>query len=253
MVKNKQEEVYYIAICDDDAMMSECIRGIVEAYFDKRQLSVKISMFSNGKELLESEKEYRLIFMDIEMPEMDGLTVVRYLYEKNKRMREREVKVVFLTSHEEVVRKAFQVQAFRFLLKDNYEDEIEECLNAFCDEIAKNNLLEIDCKGGRVYISPKDICYIKSMHNGSEIWLENDMLECRKSLDKWLDVLDENMFFRVHRNCIVNLDKIDYIEEYVYFYNGDRIEYSVRNEKKLQKRYRQYILDNVRWYKEWNM
>ena len=245
MSKDK-EEVYYIAICDDEAIMSGCIKEIVESYFEKKEILININMFSNGKELLRSEEEYKLIFLDIEMPEMDGLTVAGHIYEKNKRMKEHETKIAFLTSHEEVVRKAFQVQAFRFLLKDNYEEEIEECLDAFCDEIKLDVVLEVECKGGKVNISQKDIWYIKSMHNGSEIWLENDMLECKNSLDKWLDVLDDNLFFRVHRNCIVNLDKIDYIEEYIYFYNGDRIEYSVRNGKKLQKRYRQYILDNAR-------
>lgn len=246
MSMDNKTEKYKIAICDDDRIMADCIGNIVETYFADRGMRIGISVFCDGKELVQSDDDFDLVFLDIEMPNMDGMTAAKYLYDRYKRAKQTETKIVFLTSHEEAVRKAFQVQAFRFLVKDSYEDEIEECLDAFCVEKMENAIFDVECRGGMVKVRQNDILYIKSIHNGSEIWLEQDVLECKYSLDKWMDLLDDNLFFRAHKNSIVNLDKIDYIEEYIYLYNGDKVEYSVRNRTKLKKRYQQYIIDNAR-------
>lgn len=238
---------YAIAICDDDFVMADCIENIVEKYFAEKEITVDIYRFCDGKTLVEAEQVFDLIFLDVEMPEMDGIAAAKVIYEKGRKSRDAETRIAFLTSHEEVVRKAFQVKAFRFLIKDNYEEELTECLDAFCAEMAENAILEIECLNGDVIkVRPADILFIKAAHNGSELWMGQDVLKCKNSLDKWMDILDETMFFRAHRNNIVNLDMVDYVEDYVYLYNGCKVECSVRNRAKLQKKLRQYIIENAR-------
>lgn len=235
-----------IGICDDDAIMVEHIKQLVSQYFARKQITIDLYLYYTGREVIEAEQELDLIFLDIEMPEVDGMNVARFFYKKSKASESTKTKIVFLTGHDESVRKAFQVNAFRFLLKDTYESEMEECLDAFCEEILMNVVYQLEKNGVCIHVKQHDILFIRTAHNGSEIWVRNDIYNSGLSLNKWMDLLDQKIFVRAHKNSIVNLAHINYIDDYIYMYTGEKVEYSRRNSKELQKKFYQYIYDNAR-------
>ena len=234
-----------IAICDDDESMRTCISGVVTAFFDNKNVEYKLDIYSSGDMLLSKEAYPDLLFLDIEMPGKNGLEVAEY-YKQRKMTGSGGMKIVFLTSHDEVVRKAFKVDAYRFLLKDYYEEELAECLEDYYQENCMEVLYEINVGSAVLAIRQSDIMYITSAHNGTEIWTVTDEYKSDKALVKWLEELDSGMFIRVHKNCIVNMTHINYIDDCIYLYSGEKIQYSRRNKKELEQRFIQYIQDNVR-------
>lgn len=235
-----------IGICDDDILMADCIKNIVAEYFNCKQIEAELILYHSGIEVIAKSHKLDLIFLDIEMPELDGMQVARYLYEKSKLSYSYNTRIVFLTSHDEVVRKAFQVEAFRFLIKDNFESELEECLDAFCREVSLDVVFQLERDNLVVDVKQRDILFIMAAHNGSEVWDTKGVFKNGLSLNKWMEQLDKRIFVRTHKKSIVNLVHINYISDYVYMNTGERVEYSRRNGKELQKRFNQYIYENAR-------
>ena len=113
------ERTLKIAICDDeqtylDILEDECLR-----FLECRNQKAQIFCFQRGKALLSSEDEFDIILLDVELPDMDGFSVA----EEWKNL-QRPGKIIFITSHDEWVQRAFKVQAFRYLYKSGSGQEL---------------------------------------------------------------------------------------------------------------------------------
>ena len=97
-----------IAVCDDEQCFLNYFRGIVNRLYNR--LDIITDEFSSGEELLKSfrYKAYDLVFLDIEMPAMDGITLARKLRELSS-----DVSIVFLTGHIEYAIKGYEVNELR--------------------------------------------------------------------------------------------------------------------------------------------
>ena len=77
--------MYHIAIVEDDHMFSRQLQDYLKQYQDENQVEFKISVFYDGSEILQGyKKEYDAIFLDIEMPKVNGMRAaeqIRALYE----------------------------------------------------------------------------------------------------------------------------------------------------------------------------
>ena len=97
-----------VAVCDDEKIICNEIK--------KRLLEIRpefeVLLFSSGDELIKSDKNFDLIFLDIEMPQLDGMETAQILRKNHK-----NEYIIFLTSHSELMAEAFKVKAFRFLEK----------------------------------------------------------------------------------------------------------------------------------------
>lgn len=232
-----------IGICDDDKAMVEQIQKCIKRYFEDKEQECKTYVYYSGKEVILSDVDLELLFLDIDMPEMNGMETAKHIQNSQDR---NKTTIVFLTSHEEEARNAFKVKAFRFILKDYFEDEIQECLNAYFKEKRMNSHIIIKKEGEEIEILQKDILYIKAKHNGSEIWTKSELYTSKRTLDNWMTKLESKIFVRCHRGGIVNLCHIDYIEDYIVMDTGEKVEISRRNKLEIKKIFHQYIFENAR-------
>ena len=92
----------HIAICEDDKIFINRLKDIVESYFTTNDYEVDIHLFFDGEDLVEEieieESKYDVIFLDIDMPILDGINAARMLREMDK-----DFILVFLTSLDEEV------------------------------------------------------------------------------------------------------------------------------------------------------
>ena len=118
--KNKTEGKMRIAIVDDELIWRKksysCIKKIVEK-------NDSIDVFKSGNDFLEKHAKYDIVFMDIEMPEIDGWNTA-----KTYRIFYPESVVAMLTTHDEMCSKGYHINAFRFISKQNMEHELSEVL-----------------------------------------------------------------------------------------------------------------------------
>lgn len=101
-----------VAICDDDNEDRKKVRTIIEKYFSKIGRSVLLIEFKNGIRLLESHMRFDIIFLDIEMPGLNGI-------ETAVKLRKWDVnsKIVYVTNYETYKTSAYKVHAFDYIDK----------------------------------------------------------------------------------------------------------------------------------------
>lgn len=157
-----------------------------------------------------------LIFIDINMPDINGIDFVKSL--------SKNVKIVFITAHSEFAYEGFQLDAADYLLKPiSFTDFLKSAnkvneryfqQNSSLPEIRQNrDYLFIKSEYRVIRINFKDIKYIESKREYVKIYLEgSEPITTLMSIKKLEEALPDNVFMRVHRSFIVNLDKITVVE-----------------------------------------
>ena len=97
----------YIAICDDEKYMLDEIAKMVSKFFRNKKIEITILKFLSGRELLKYKKTIDIVFLDIQMKEIDGMATAKVLREQNYRGF-----LIFITILQEMVFQSFEVQAY---------------------------------------------------------------------------------------------------------------------------------------------
>ncbi len=215
-----------------------------------RELDVDIvAQGKNGVEAVNLVKEFSpdLVFLDVQMPGLDGFGVIKKLLDRKLPLPQ----IVFATAFDQYAVKAFEVNAIDYLLKpfdrkrvsqavDKVRRKLEDAASP-SDQIGTIvNMLEQQQRppaakvllkaAGRLFlVDQKDICYA-SIEDGIITVVATNMegqSNCR-TLEELLDSLDPNMFWRAHRSYLVNINRI---KEVVPWFKSS---YQIRMEDKKQ-------------------
>lgn len=227
-----------IGICDDLAAARGELRKIIEEYCRKNQIEIEIKDFQNGEEVLADMDCLDILFLDIEMPGMDGIEVGRLI------LREKDsCKIIMETSHEERFKEAFEIQAYRFVSKPFYLPEIEaaleDALKSFIG-LDKMEFYELRCV---CTVAQKDISFVKAYNGYVEAYVKGRVLRKDVSLDQMEKMLDQRLFFRISRECIVNLSAIERYKGGVVQIGEYEISAARRRKKDFEEAYRQFDIE----------
>lgn len=213
-----------IAICDDEEYYQIHIKHIIEMYLQNRRIMYHISTFFSGEDFCEQNRdsvEYDIVFLDIEMNKMNGMEVAYKIRELNP-----ETEIVFVTVMMEYALEGYHVNARRYLLKENLERLIPECLsiilksrNQYLSERRKFSFI-----GGEREIIVSDVYYVESkLHKLCFVRAEDNLYMYAK-LNQVESELEQYGFVRTHQSYLVNMRFIIKINNYLlYLSNGDRI------------------------------
>lgn len=192
-----------IAVCDDEFTFRETIIKSIYSFFGK--LDTTCAEFDDGKKLVqafESGQEFDAVFLDIEMPVLDGMKTAGKLREMGI-----DIPIVFLTSHIEFAMEGYEVSAFRFLPKNVSPEKMKKTLQLLKEELCEKQKLIIRCDGEDVILCIDDIVYIEAMNNSVRIVLNDNEYSVRMKLSeiekKTAELSDS--FMRIHRGYIVNM------------------------------------------------
>lgn len=187
------------------------------------------------------------LFLDIEMPTMDGFQFLEKLGDRN-------FAVIITTAYSEYAISALKKEALDYLLKPVDTDDLRETLKKvkkqaskevhlekFEDIILKfNNKLKhkkitINTDGKLVFLNPEEIIYVESDGNYSTLFLsEKRKIVVTKKLKEVNEILPEVFFFRIHNSFIINLNKIkEFIKSDGYVILENNIKIPVSRQKKI--------------------
>ena len=121
--------MFRVAICDDEKYFRKSIEKYVRKYLEEKEIAFEIDTFSSGSQLIELGIEivqYSVIFLDINMDEMDGIITAQRIREYSS-----EIYIVFVTAYIKYSLEGYKVDAARYILKDNInlDESIYECLD----------------------------------------------------------------------------------------------------------------------------
>ena len=190
-----------------------------------------VAQGKNGVEAVNLIREHNpdLLFLDVQMPGLDGFGVIKKLLDKKVPL----PKIVFATAFDQYAVKAFEVNAVDYLLKpfdrkrvaqsiqkarDKMEvagassDKIETLMRMLESQKPQTSKILLKAAGRLFLISQKDICFasiedgVISVVSSGPTGMEGQS-NCR-TLEELLDSLDPNLFWRAHRSYLVNINRI---------------------------------------------
>jgi len=234
-----------IAICDDDKIFRESIAISIERLFAERNIQCSAHAFESGEKLLAGyrDKRFDAIFLDIEMPLMDGYETARKLMEINH-----DVSIIFISNKEAMVYSSYKYNPLWFVPKAQMH-YLPEAINKIIAKI-ENQKIEETCisfgveKNKLAVIDIKNTLYIKSESHYIRIYHENGAVSesYRNTLDFMEKKLSDYGFIRCHERCLVNYRKIYTIKAAnCILFNGEKIPISRSRREKTKEYYQSYI------------
>lgn len=220
-----------ISIVDDDANWRERIKRKIIQYDKEKE--IEIDVFSSGEGYLASKHQYDISFIDIEMPGIDGFETISRAQEDGE-----EGLYVILTTHAEMSRRGYFVNAFRYIDKAHLE-ELEEAMCSATIVLGRNKMITVNViNDGPRNLVLKNIVYIETEKHYILIHTKHGTVKCSNNLRDLEKLLPENWFCRCHNVFIVNLDEIKKLDDRIaYLSNGDDIDISHRKMREFKRLY----------------
>ena len=202
-----------IAICDDEKKDIKRLVSLLEKYGADKQMDVNTSTYETASDLIAAmpETEWDIIFLDINMEGMDGLSLAGRIREKDE-----EVPIILVTAFINYALDGYKVRASRFLVKDDLDKTLPECMDDICIQLQKKkkNML-FNCVEGDVDIMLSEIVFIETTGHKSIIHLGSEDYHLYESMDELENRLKVYGFIRVHQSYMVNIRHIRSINNYV--------------------------------------
>jgi two-component system LytT family response regulator len=195
-----------VIIIDDERASREELKLALLQY-DDFSLLAEATSADQAKELID-DLQPDLIFLDIEMPGKSGFDLLESMNNVPS--------VIFTTAYHQYAVKAFEVNALDYLLKPIREERFKKAIEKVRDNESRHSFIP-EKNEGKIFIKDGEKCFfillndiylIESLDNYTRLWFGNNKAIQRRSLRQWEELLDENTFFRINREAIVNLQHI---------------------------------------------
>lgn len=228
------------AICDDEPYMAQEIANQLSWYMNGKQIaSYCVSSFQNGCSLLESDCDFDVIFLDIQMEHLNGMETAKML-----RQRKNHSLLIFVTVLKECVFDAFEVEAFDYLLKPFDSDHFKRTMDRVIKTLQQRETKSIVVQRGAScnVILLAEIVYFEVQ--GRKIYIHQSNGKIIDYYDK-LDDLEQRIdghFFRCHRSYLVNIEYIRGCNAgQLMLSQGDKIPVSRLRERDLRQALLRYM------------
>lgn len=221
-----------LAIVDDSKFWRDLACDTVKAFYENTP--VDIELFDSGEAFLECHKPYDIILMDIEMPNKNGFeTIAEY------RLFKSDCIAIILTTHTEFANKGYFVDAFRYIDKTNMNSELEEALTSAAKVLACNDTISVNVIGlGSLKLVVKNILFIKTYKRNVIVHTVDNKYECSNNIAELESLLEKYGFYRSHRSCLVNLDKVTtFNKREIFFANNETAYLSSRKYPEMKRKY----------------
>jgi two-component system, LytTR family, response regulator len=213
--------MYHTVIIDDDQLARRGLKRILEQNFKEIQIMGEADSVASGLALI-NEVDPDLVFLDIEMPDGTGFSLLEQLTDIN-------FKVVFTTSYSDYAITAFKYSAFDYIVKPVLIENVRSTISRINEipilqekqrvEVLKKNLnrsndgdqtIALPEINGFTIVKVKDIFRCEGERNYSRIFFNNgtSVLVSRTLLD-FDNLLVPHGFFRIHRSHLINLKNVN--------------------------------------------
>ena len=198
-----------IAVCDDEYIFCELIAEKIENEMQKYDVLYKIDKYTSGLELLAQHEinPYDIIFLDIEMPGIDGFEAITQL-----RVIKSNILVVYITNHSGLVYPSYQYRPFELIAKRDFTSKIEEIIKSAINELRNirelNSYYAIERYGHSQLVYKSHIIYAESIHHGVKLHTLDGVFKVRRALNQLSNELNSDYLTLCHRSYLVNVKHV---------------------------------------------
>lgn len=229
-----------IAMVEDNAKDAERFRAVLHDYQAEKGLETELTVFEKGNDFLSDFiGQYDIVFMDIELPDGNGLEISRELRKKDK-----HVILVFLTNLGQFAINGYEVDALDFMLKPVEKDIFSEKMKRILRHWKRNRKLNVNVvlAGGKKIIKSKNIIYVEVQKHDILYHTKDEVIVERGALKNVEEQLKNALFARPNYCFIVNLRHIVGVDKYdLLLDNGETLQISRNRKKDFMSEFSRYL------------
>jgi two-component system LytT family response regulator len=229
-------------LADDEVLARQKLRQLLR---NEPEIDV-VGEGASARETIELVRATKpqLLFLDIQMPGMDGFDIATEICSSNITPKPH---IIFTTAHDQYALRAFEIHAMDYLLKPFTQERLSSAVERARKEILSSNQqpaasnassqagnhyttrIVFKSRGRIVFLPVSDIRWISAEENYVRICTQNETHLLRETMARLEEKLDPDMFLRVHRSSIVNLQHVKEVRteadgEYaVVLVNGEKL------------------------------
>ncbi len=201
----------HIAIVDDEASYVAKIRQYLEQYERESGESIKITVFSDGDNIVHKYRsQYDIILMDVEMRFMDGMSAAEEI-----RKIDSEVVIILVANTPQYAIRGYAVEALDYLLKPISYFAFSQCISRAIGRIKKfmSKAITVNIKGGMARFDVSDILYVESRGHSMIYHTTTGEYEAVSTMKETEDALSNIGFFRASKWYLINLAHVDVFQD----------------------------------------
>lgn len=193
-----------VAIVEDDKKYSKLLESFLERYSKENDVKFKVDVFDDGLKFIMScdVGKYNIIFMDVEMPRLDGIKTSRKL-----RATDKNASLIFVTNMAKYAVIGYEVDALDFIVKPvdyfNFSLKLEKAVRV--QTKLMQDVILVGVGGGFTKLKTSDIQYVESSLHFVIYHTENEQIKSRASMKDTEKKLEAMNFARCNNAYLVNL------------------------------------------------
>ena len=199
-----------IAVVDDEPIFIDTLINKIADCCSSLGIEYLVDKYSNGYNILENYTKYHLVFLDIEMPSIDGIATAKRI---NDLKGTAEIPfIIFVTSHDELVFDALKSFPYSFIRKNMIDIDLSECvsrINSYFKQIHQTIILHSERKDIPIIID--EIVYLEKIKNYVIYHTYNQDYKVRSDMNTEFEKISSYSFVRPHIGYAVNNKAIQYI------------------------------------------
>lgn len=208
-----------ILICDDDELIIEQLLKLLNCFFQQEHLKCpEIAVFHNGESLLADLGAKDILFLDVEMPGMNGIYVGSELKKADS-----DLIIFIVTSFMEYLDEAMKFHVFRYLSKPLDKQRFFRNMK---DAVALYHSISfripVETRQGVFSIKSSSIISVEAVGRKILVHTSARDYESVRNMQYWLDQLPGNCFFQTHRSYIVNFEHIKNFDHSLIYMSDSR-------------------------------
>lgn len=200
-----------IALVDDNPEDIARTRGYLERYQDEKQVRMQVSSFLSSLDFIEEYGKgdgYDVIFLDVEMPGMDGMETAREV-----RGMDEAAGIIFITNMAQYAIRGYEVNAIDFMVKPigyyNFSDKLEKAAGYARRRAGRELLLRVE--DGIRRLPASDVWYVEKDKNYLVYHTAKGEFRVRGTMQEAREKLGECSFAECTAGCLANLQYVERI------------------------------------------
>ena len=232
-----------IAVCEDKEKIVSVMVSAVERSFARHGVEAEIETFSAADALWRAmqEKVYDLLFLDIGLPRMDGITFGEKLRSRGDR-----TDIIYVSAREDQVFASFKVHPFAFVRKSNFQSDLTRAIDGYCAKFSdrRGDTIVVQSKSGVMNIPVRSIVYFEGSGKMQLIHVEGkqEPIGVYRSMEALQAEFAEKGFIRIHKGLLVNCKYIArLLVDSVELLGGEKLPLSRRRAAAIRKEFLDYL------------
>lgn len=231
--------MFRVAIVEDEILEIETLKAQLKKYENEYASKFDITTYQNGIEFLEGyQPKYDLIFMDIQMPHMDGMKAAQKL-----RYIDQSTTLIFVTNMANMAIKGYEVQAFDFIVKPLHYESLVMKMKRFEMKFAseKTDKVMIQQNGIGICLTTREIKYIEVLNHQLIYYTVSGTYTTYGTLSQMVTELQDKGFSQCKSCYLVNLRFVKKVEKYTVVVDDKELQISRPKKKAFMEALNNYI------------